>query len=69
MGSWKHNVTPKRLVRLSTDDDWNLSIKTIKENPEHDTSVYLANCTYYENRSSNDVRKIISTPKRKLLYE
>ena len=59
MGSWKNNGTPKRLVRVSTDDDGKLSIKTIKENPEHDTTVYLVTRTYYENHSSNDVRKMI----------
>ena len=37
-GSWKQNGTPKRLVRISTDNDVKLSIKAIKENPEHDTT-------------------------------
>ena len=65
----EHNGTPKRLVRVSTDDESKLSIKTIKENPKHDTNVYLVTRTYYENRSSNDVRKIISTLESKLLYK
>ena len=69
MGSWKHDGTPKRLVRVSSNDEGKLSIKAIKENPEHDTNVYLVTRTYYENRSSNDVRKIISTLEYKLLYK
>ena len=69
MRSWKHDGTPKRLVRVSSDDEGKLSIKAIKENPEHDTNVYLVTRTYYENRSSNDVRKIIYTLECKLLYK
>ena len=30
MGSWKHNGTPKRLVRVSIDHEGKLSIKIIK---------------------------------------
>ena len=69
MGSWRHNGTLKILVLVSTDDEGRLSIKTIKENPEHDTNVYLITRTYYEKHWSNDVRKIISTLESKLLYK
>ena len=48
MGSWRHNGTLKILVQVSTDDEGRISIKTIKENPEHDTNVYLITRTYYE---------------------
>ena len=34
MGSWKHDGTPKRLVRVSSNDEGKLSIKAIKENLE-----------------------------------
>ena len=63
------NGTPKRLVRVSTDDEGKLSIKIIKENLEHDTNVYLVTRTCFGNCSSSNVRKIISTLESKLLYE
>lgn len=64
MGAWEHNGSPKKSFLVKRDKHGmvkNVTLLQENESPEENSDVFTLKRIYYVNKSSSDLRKVIST--------